>query len=127
MLSCSWSAISRGAVRKGFNVSVEDEIVVNAISKYSYGTAYNTLWDPTRHSKEDKYFCEFELRDRATNQLQWYLKRVSLYAVLDLCRLLVPIILLTVSATFRRTTCKKQNPFSTGGSAFYGRKPTCWN
>lgn len=75
----SWSAISRGAVRKGFNVSVEDEIVVNAISKYSYGTPYTTPWDPARHFEEDKYYCDFELRHRATNQLQWYLKRVSLY------------------------------------------------
>lgn len=127
MLSCSWSAISRGAVRKGFNVSVEDEIVVNAISKYSYGTAYNTLWDPTRHSKEDKYFCEFELRDRATNQLQWYLKRVSPYALLDLFILLVfhnPTDYLCKS---RRTTCEKQNLFSTGGSVFCGKKTTCWN
>jgi hypothetical protein len=76
--SNSWSAISRGAVAKGLSNAVEDEIVTNVISKYSYGIAYSAVFDAKIHSIEDKYFCPIELVDKAAGQLRWYLKRVRL-------------------------------------------------
>ena len=72
-----WSAISRGAVAKGLSTAIEDEIVTNAIAKYSYGICYNAPFNPKKHLDQDKYFCPIEQKEKASNQVTWYLKRVS--------------------------------------------------
>lgn len=69
----AWSAIARGAVLKG----VSDEMVVNHVAKYHYGTGFKTEYDATKHIKDDKEWDEAECCFYATNQMQWYIRRVS--------------------------------------------------
>lgn len=72
----SWTAISRGAVAKGLSNTIDDEVVTNVISRYSYGVAYAARFDPRIHVEEDRYTCPYMKIDKAKNQVQWYLRRV---------------------------------------------------
>lgn len=69
--------ISRGAVIKGLSNSVQEETVVNFVSKLSYGVKYAARFDPSKHLQEDKFMDNLTGCDMARDQFKWYLKRVS--------------------------------------------------
>lgn len=69
--------ISRGAVIKGLSTSVQQETVVNFVSKLSYGIKYSARFDPSKHWPEDKFTDTLTGYDMAKDQFKWYLKRVS--------------------------------------------------
>jgi len=76
-IDISWTVISRGAVVKGRSSDVDEEIVTNVISRFSYGVVYNEPFNPAIHAREDRFVCPYENRPKARNQMRWYLRRVG--------------------------------------------------
>jgi hypothetical protein len=74
----AWSAVCRGAVHRG--VQGGDQIVINHISKYSYGVPFEAAWveGKFQEDKDKKQFDSRRLDWVATNQLEWYLKKVRI-------------------------------------------------
>ncbi|KAF2127837.1 actin-like ATPase domain-containing protein [Dothidotthia symphoricarpi CBS 119687] len=71
-----WTAICRGAVLKALtNSLIPGPVVHTRISRCSYGIRYHTMFDSDIHLACDKYRDEVSGRDKARNQLRWYLKR----------------------------------------------------
>jgi hypothetical protein len=69
----SWAAICRGAVLKGLG----NDLVVNHISKYSYGCVYAPEFIENEHLKEDRFWDEIRCVWKADNQLRWFLNKVK--------------------------------------------------
>jgi hypothetical protein len=57
-------------------------IVLSRILRCSYGTRFHTLFDPSMHSVEDKFWYEMKGLWYAKNQMEWYLYKVSLIRML---------------------------------------------
>lgn len=51
-------------------------MVTSTISRTNLGLKFTAAFDKTKHLEEDKKWCEHEHIWEATNQVQWYLKRV---------------------------------------------------
>lgn len=83
----SRTAICRGAVHKGFlnNLTTLTSLsserppikVTSTISRASYGSKFRCEFITGTHEEADKTWDEDEYRYMANNQMQWYLKRVS--------------------------------------------------
>lgn len=83
----SRTAICRGAVYKGFldNLTTLTSLsseklpikVTSTISRSSYGSKFKCGFTTGTHEEADKIWDEDEYRYMAENQMQWYLKRVS--------------------------------------------------
>ncbi|KAI0969940.1 hypothetical protein F4678DRAFT_480682 [Xylaria arbuscula] len=76
------TAICRGAVTKGFMNEESDQSgnvnpiqISSTISRASYGTMFNALFDGSRHLEVDKYWDDIDGKWRAGSQMEWYLKR----------------------------------------------------
>lgn len=48
------------------------------IARRSYGIQYSTRWNRLKHKKKDRYFDSVEYQWRARNQMDWFIKKVSL-------------------------------------------------
>ncbi|KAF4633007.1 hypothetical protein G7Y89_g5117 [Cudoniella acicularis] len=70
--SRAWSAVCRGAVHQG---AFGGRVVVNHVSKYSYGPMYSRAWVEGRFDKRDKVFSERWQEWHAEKQMNWYLRK----------------------------------------------------
>ena len=61
---------------KGKSNSLEDEVVTNCITRYSYGFKSELPFEDHKHLREDRIWCPYRCRFDATNQMLWYLKKV---------------------------------------------------
>ena len=52
---------------------------MSRLSRYSYGVAFTQVYDPARHLSEDVYLDTTDGTHRARGQMEWLLKRVSLF------------------------------------------------
>jgi hypothetical protein len=71
-----WESIANGAVQCEL-LGIKNLISVR-IARYNFGIACNRPFDPSRHRLEDKYICSYRHVERANNQVNWCLRRVSL-------------------------------------------------
>ena len=53
-------------------------MVASTVSRASYGIRFSTAFDASAHHGQDKIWDIHEGRLNATNQMQWYLKRVRI-------------------------------------------------
>ena len=76
-----WTAICRGAVIRGLSdaeiKSQTQSLVVSRVSRINYGILFTAPFDEEKHDERDRVWDEDELRWRANNQMDWYLKKVK--------------------------------------------------
>ncbi|KAI2482515.1 Hsp70 family protein [Pyrenophora tritici-repentis] len=70
----AWSAIVRGAAAKGLEGDGRAEIKNRKCRRY-YGTSYNAHFIPGKHKEIDSFISEFDGVKRASNQVEWILKK----------------------------------------------------
>lgn len=58
--------------------------VLSTISRVSLGISANVPWDPSIHSKKDKWYYHQEGTYKAKRQMDWYLKKVCPSFVLSI-------------------------------------------
>jgi hypothetical protein len=49
------------------------------VARASYGTRFNDPWCPLKHLPSDKFWLESRQAWYARDQMQWYIKTVSLF------------------------------------------------
>lgn len=80
-----WTAIFRGAVIRGLSdaeiKSKKSSMVISRVSRVNYGITFQTTFHETEHDAADKLWDSRELRYMATNQMEWYLKRVRIVPI----------------------------------------------
>lgn len=71
-----WSSICRGAVVKGLtSLDLVGVKVSSRISRSNYGSVFRTLFIEGEHLEQDKIWDEMVKQHKASNQLEWHLKR----------------------------------------------------
>ena len=68
----SWTAVVRGAVLRGLESA---ELVRSRKARYHYGILVTHVFDPKRHSLENKYYEHYEDVDKAKNQIHWHVRK----------------------------------------------------
>jgi hypothetical protein len=72
-----WTAICRGAVLKALtNSNMPGVTVESRISRHSYGILCSPRFVEGMHRDEDRYYDPIDARDRARDQMEWYLRKV---------------------------------------------------
>lgn len=66
--------------------------VLSTVSRVSIGVRANMPWDPSIHSKQDKWYDEQEGTYKARRQMDWYLEKV--------CPFLLPCIFVIPAPRF---------------------------
>lgn len=66
-----WTAVVRGAVLSG----LETGVIVSRKARRHYGVITNRTWDRSKHSPNNKYWCETMGEWRADNQIDWCIQR----------------------------------------------------
>ncbi|KAJ5931069.1 hypothetical protein N7466_006562 [Penicillium verhagenii] len=67
----AWSAVVRGAVYRG----IQGNQVENRKARSHYGIEISAIFDPTKHRREDRYWCDFYEKWLARYQMQWYIHK----------------------------------------------------
>ncbi|TQN64011.1 Heat shock 70 kDa protein 12A, partial [Colletotrichum shisoi] len=74
-----WTAICRGAVIQGLtrqNLGIGISVRVSSrIARMNYGVKFSTRFDPKLHRLESKCWDEIEQEWKATDQIEWYIKK----------------------------------------------------
>jgi hypothetical protein len=71
-----WSAICRGAVHKAItNSNLAGIKVSSRISRMNYGSVFRTPFVEGKHKEEDRIWDKVVQQHKASNQIEWHLKR----------------------------------------------------
>lgn len=66
-----WTAVVRGAVLTG----LERDLVTSRKARRAYGVKCDALYDPSKHSEDNKYKHKVTLEDLACNQIKWHVTK----------------------------------------------------
>ncbi|THX76795.1 hypothetical protein D6D04_06638 [Aureobasidium pullulans] len=67
----SWTAVVRGAVLTG----LERDLVAIRKARRHYGVVVTQRYDPSKHSRKNRYVCAYTQEIRANNQMMWHVVR----------------------------------------------------